>query len=239
MKILIIPFLVLSMVSACSKKEQQSFSPPVIIPPPSAGTDSLTYLALGDSYTFGQSVDVLARYPVQAKGLLRADSILISAPEIIARTGWTTKDLINTLTVTPPRRSHYDIVSLLIGVNNQYQHLSQDQYRVEFALLLDSAIRYAGNKRDRVFVLSIPDYSVTPFASGYNRAVIAKEIDEFNAINKEITRAASCYYIDITASTRQAANDPSLICPDGLHPSGIEYNKWASLLADAIKFSLR
>ena len=239
MKILLIPFMMLWVTASCSKDEQPRYSAPVIIPQPSTPADSINYLALGDSYTIGQSVDEQARYPMQARAILREDSINVSVPEIIARTGWTTSDLITRLNTTFTLKKEYDIVSLLIGVNNQYQHLSQDQYKDEFTLLLNKAIGYAGNKKNRVFVLSIPDYSVTPFASGYNQPVIAKEINEFNAINKQITQAAGCIYIDITPSTREAANDPSLICPDGLHPSGAEYRKWAIMLSDAIKLSLR
>ncbi|MEO6720193.1 MAG: SGNH/GDSL hydrolase family protein [Ferruginibacter sp.] len=238
MKILLIPFMMLSIVSSCSKKEQQSYFAPVVITQPVA-IDSISYLALGDSYTIGQSVEEIDRYPIQTRAILKGDSTNISFPEIIARTGWTTGDLITRLNTTPTLKKEYDIVSLLIGVNNQYQHLSQDQYRNEFALLLNKAIAYAGNKKNRVFVLSIPDYSVTPFASGSNQQLIAKEIDEFNIINRQITEAAGCVYIDITPSVREAVNDPSLICFDGLHPSGKEYYKWAILLSNAIKISLR
>ncbi|MBC7888225.1 MAG: SGNH/GDSL hydrolase family protein [Ferruginibacter sp.] len=200
---------------------------------------SKTYLALGDSYTIGQSVPVAERFPNQTASLLLLDGIKLSTPEIIAQTGWTTGDLIVSINSTPPLKSNYDIVTLLIGVNNQYRHLSQTQYRDEFTILLNKSIVYAGYRKNRVFVLSIPDYSVTPFASGYPTALIASEIDSFNVINKQLALSAGCSYLDITASSRQALNDPALIASDGLHPSGKEYKKWAMLLAPLIKASLQ
>ncbi|MBA3673921.1 MAG: hypothetical protein H0W75_03035 [Chitinophagaceae bacterium] len=124
-----------------------------------------TYLALGDSYTIGQSVAEAERFPNQTVALLRAQNIKINDPKIIATTGWTTKNLIDALNATPPQ-NNYDVVSLLIGVNNQYQGRSIDEYKTEFTLLLNRAIQYAANKPTHVFVLSIPDYSVTPFAQG-------------------------------------------------------------------------
>lgn len=197
-----------------------------------------TYLALGDSYTIGQSVAISGRFPVQTVELLSSDTIKLGPPEIIAQTGWTTANLLNQLNAVPPQKATYDIVSLLIGVNNQYQHLSLAQYRAEFTILLNKAIVFAGNKKNRVFVLSIPDYGVTPFASGSDRVQIAMEIDAFNAANKEITLASGCTYINITPSSRQAATDPSLVAADGLHPSGKEYYKWALLLSEAIRLVL-
>jgi lysophospholipase L1-like esterase len=198
-----------------------------------------TYLALGDSYTIGQSVTVAERYPNQVAEILLADSIQIINPEIIAQTGWTTSDLIKRLNTTPPLRATYDIVSLLIGVNNQYQRSSQSQYREEFALLLNEAISYAGNNKKRVFVFSIPDYSVTPFGSGPNSAFTARQIDSFNVINKQVTLSVGCTYIDITPSSRLALTDPGLIAGDCLHPSGKEYRKWAMLFAPLIKAALK
>ncbi len=215
-----------------------------VVPPPVpvvTGDTSLqkTYLALGDSYTIGQSVTVPERYPNQVAELLIADSIHVLTPEIIAQTGWTTGDLFKRLNTTPPLRITYDIVSLLIGVNNQYQRSSQSQYKNEFALLLDKAIDYAGNNKRRVFVFSIPDYSVTPLGAGPNSAITARQIDSFNVINKQITLGEGCTYIDITPSSRLALNDPALISGDGLHPSGKEYRKWAMLFAPLIKASLK
>lgn len=239
-RLFIVPLFVVYLVSSCTKKDNQSFTTPVPVqvPPVIAGS-AKTYLALGDSYTIGQSVKEEERFPVQTAAQLLSDTIKIAPPEIIARTGWTTGNLLSSLNTVPPAFNQYDIVSLLIGVNNQYQHLSQSKYREEFTMLLNKSIAFAGNKKNRVFVLSIPDYSVTPYATGSNQAMIAAEIDAFNSINKEITLASGCNYIDITPSTRQAADDRSLIATDGLHPSGKEYKKWADLLAPAVKLSFR
>jgi lysophospholipase L1-like esterase len=198
-----------------------------------------TYLALGDSYTIGQSVAADDRYPVQTIQLLFNDSIKFDPPEIIAQTGWTTANLLNRINSSPPTKTTYDIVTLLIGVNNQYQGLSQDQYRIEFTTLLNKAIQFAGNKTNRVIVLSIPDYSVTPYAANYDKLKISTQIDSFNLINKAVSLAADVGYLDITASTRMAATDTTLIAYDGLHPSGKEYSKWAAWLAPMIKEALK
>jgi len=190
------------------------------------------YLALGDSYTIGQSVSEPERFPNQTVSLLRSQGIKIYDPKIIATTGWTTKNLIDALNADPPQ-NNYDVVTLLIGVNNQYQGRSIDEYKTEFTLLLNRAIQYAGNKPTHVFVLSIPDYSVTPFASGYDKAKIAAEIDQFNSENKKISIQLSVNYLDITPISRET--DPALIASDGLHPSGKQYKRWADLLAPMVK----
>ncbi len=196
---------------------------------------SKSYLALGDSYTIGQSVAAAERFPNQTAALLRAQNIKLADPVIIATTGWTTRDLINALNNTPPPNT-YDVVSLLIGVNNQYQGRSLEEYKTEFSLLLNRAIQYAGNRPTHVFVLSIPDYSVTPFASGSNKAKIASEIDLFNAANKSISLQLGVNYLDITPISRES--DPMLIAGDGLHPSGKQYKRWAELLAPLMKPAL-
>jgi lysophospholipase L1-like esterase len=150
---------------------------------------------------------------------------------IVAQTGWTTRNLLNGIsTAAPNLQPPYDLVTLLIGVNNQYQRRDTNEYKIEFVECLNKAIAYSGNRPQRVFVLSIPDYGVTPFGMA-NAAQIALEIDRFNRINKEICINNGIDYTDITTSTRLAANDPDLICSDSLHPSGIEYEKWAELLA--------
>jgi lysophospholipase L1-like esterase len=197
------------------------------------GKDSLTYLALGDSYTIGESVGEEERYPSQVVRRLRTDSLVYKAPDIIAVTGWTTADLLAAIPAAVP--VSYHIVSLLIGVNNQYRHLSQSEYRDQFTSLLERSIRLAGNRADHVIVLSIPDYSVTPFARGRNTALIAAQIDSFNAINREITQAYQVQYVDVTAESRKAADDPSLIAADSLHFSGKEYDIWAELMAPIVR----
>ena len=223
----------LYLLVACNKQTKTEAMPAII----NTGTFK-TYLALGDSYTIGQSVNESERFPAQAVSLLRKDTINFNAPEYIAVTGWTTRNLLNAIASTPPSKSTYDFVTLLIGVNNQYQGRSQTEYAAEFTELLNKAIEFAGNKPQRVAVLSIPDWGVTPFANGRDRNEIANQIDAFNAINKQITLNKAVRYIDITPSSRMAATDASLVAGDGLHPSGKEYQKWAVMLAGVIKAAL-
>jgi lysophospholipase L1-like esterase len=186
-----------------------------------------TYLALGDSYTIGESVPVTDLYPLQAVRNLNEGYFCCSDPEIIATTGWTTADLLDAITHRLPASAHYDLVTLLIGVNNQFQGRSQAEYGGQFAGLVRQSIRLAGNRPSHVLVLSIPDYSVTPFASGGNTALIASQIDSFNLINFRIAMDYKVNYLDITGESRKAAGDPSLIASDGLHFSGKEYGIWA------------
>lgn len=186
---------------------------------------SLQYLALGDSYTIGESVAESERFPNQLESML-ADEGLTVEVTIIARTGWTTDELwqgIQAQTVSPP----YDMVSLLIGVNNQYRGRSLEEYREGFVFLLNKAIEYAGGDVNRVIVFSIPDWGVTPFAAGRDAAQIASEIDAFNQINLEETQKAGAHYVNVTPVSRKAKEDPALIAGDGLHPSGKMYAEWA------------
>ena len=195
---------------------------------------SYSLLALGDSYTIGESVPPNDNFPNQATQLVKSPEYDFKPAEIVAKTGWTTDELqnsINNHSFTPP----YDIVTLLIGVNNQYRGQPVDNYKPEFESLLKQAIQFAGNKADHVIVLSIPDWGVTPFASGRDRDQIAREIDAYNAANKTISEQYKVHYIDITPWTREAASDLSLLAPDGLHPSAKEYKRWAEKLADKIK----
>ncbi len=196
--------------------------------------DAHSYLALGDSYTIGQNVSSSENFPNQTVQLLTQLGYNFKSPEIVAQTGWTTDELqnnINNRSFNPP----YDIVTLLIGVNNQYRGRTVDNYKPEFESLLKQAIQFAGGKADHVIVLSIPDWGVTPFASGRDRDQIAREIDEYNAANKTISENYKVHYLDITPWTREAANDLSLIASDGLHPSAKEYKRWAEKISAIIK----
>ena len=200
-----------------------------------------TYLALGDSYTIGEMVAPPDNFPSQVCGLMKSDTINLDPALIIAQTGWTTDELekgIINANNAEPLRSSYDFVSLLIGVNNQYRGRAVESYKAEFEELLKKAIHYAGDRVDRVIVLSIPDWGVTPFANGRDRAQIAREIDAYNAANKEITLRYNVHYIDITPWTREAATDNSLLASDGLHPSGKEYKRWAKRVAEFFKSKL-
>jgi lysophospholipase L1-like esterase len=197
-------------------------------------TNEKRYLALGDSYTIGQGVSADQRFPAHTVAILRQNNIKIQDPQYIAQTGWTTQNLIAAINQQSPK-GPYDVVTLLIGVNDQYQGLDTAGYRIRFTQLLNKSLELAGNRASRVFVLSIPDYSVTPFVSAANKPRVRREIDFFNSINKEVTLQKNVKYLDITPSTRQAENDPSLIASDGLHPSGKEYRKWAERLAPMVK----
>ena len=191
------------------------------------------YLALGDSYTIGEKVTADANFPNQVAALLKQETISYNV-RIIARTGWTTDELetgIKNANLADPLRSSYDFVSLLIGVNNQYRGKSVESFKPGFEALLVQAIRYAGNRPERVVVLSIPDWGVTPFAEGRDREQIATEIDAYNGASRQIAVRYNIYYIDITAWTREAASDPGLLAEDGLHPSGREYGRWAERVA--------
>lgn len=192
----------------------------------------LRYLALGDSYTIGESVPAGDRWPVRLVALLRANGVDVAEPEIIARTGWTTDELMAGIDAAPPVGT-YGIVSLLIGVNNQYRGRDTGEYRAEFRVLLARAVRYAGGAAGHVLVLSIPDWGVTPFAEGKDSAAIGRAIDRFNAINREETARMGARYVDVTPVSRTAAQCPELIAADGLHPSGAMYAEWARLVLPA------
>ena len=197
----------------------------------------MRFLALGDSYTIGESVGPSERWPVQLAALLRGQGIDTQAPIIIARTGWTTAELSEGIDRANPT-GVYDLVSLLIGVNNQYRGRSLEEYRQEFVVLLERAIAFAGQNPSRVLVLSIPDWSVTPFAAGHDRAAIATGIDRFNAVNREEAGRPGARYVDVTPISRQALTDPSLLAPDGLHPSGRMYAEWVRLALPAASAAL-
>lgn len=194
-----------------------------------------TYLALGDSYTIGEQVPIAGSFPYQAVQLLRRSGYAFYAPEIIAKTGETTDELLAQIERTVFLPS-YDIVSLLIGVNNQYRGRSVDNFGEEFTMLLLKCIRFAGGDKTRVIVLSIPDWGVTPFAKGKDRAKIAKEIDAYNAVCAKISAEMQCRFIDITAAQRADAADTGFVAADGLHPSAKEYEKWAVKFVEAVKF---
>jgi len=193
-----------------------------------------TYLALGDSYTIGQSLPLEDNFPHQTVALLRKKGILMADPEIVAKTGWTTDELMAAISKRA-LKSNYDYVSLLIGVNNQYRGRDIATYQKEFEQLLLQAIQFAGGNTQHVYVLSIPDWGVTPFAEGRDRKKIQKEIDQFNATNKKTAEEHKVHYIEITAGTREAKQDVSLVADDKLHPSKKEYARWAEKLSRAIE----
>ena len=193
----------------------------------------LTYLALGDSYTIGESVPMEGRWPVQLAAALRDEGVPLADPVILATTGWTTDELsaaMDDAAFAPP----YGLVSLLIGVNNQYRGRGVDDYRAEFHRLLQRAIALAGGRAGRVLVLSIPDWGVTPFArdSGRDTARIAAELDAYNAAAREEVLRLDAHWVDITVISRQ---HPALLAGDGLHPSAAQYALWSEAALPAVR----
>jgi len=196
------------------------------VPDPADDNGKPHYLALGDSYTIGQSVEPGERWPVILATELKKAGKPVAAPEIIARTGWTTRNLLDALEQSPPSGT-FDLVSLLIGVNNQYQGRNMEEYRVEFRQLLVKSIAYAGDDAGNGCVRSIPDGGVTAMGEG-NRDQIAAEIDRFNAIAKDECDKQKVIFIDITGISRTALNNPSMIARDQLHFSGKMYQLWVN-----------
>ena len=192
----------------------------------------IKYLALGDSYTIGESVTESERWPNQLVDSLAKKGIQLGKPTIIATTGWRTDDLRNAMTKTY-LKNEYELVSLLIGVNNQYQGKSSSIYASEFEELLKWAVRLAGGKKHRVFVVSIPDYGFTPFGKP-KQEVISKAIDEFNEINAQIAYKYGIRYFNITDISRDGLSDPTLVAADGLHPSGKMYAYWVELISKGL-----
>lgn len=199
--------------------------------------DRKRILALGDSYTIGESVSPQERWPVQLSALLRAEGLAVDEPQIIATTGWTTDELWAGIDRAAPG-GPFDLVSLLIGVNNQYRGRALAEYQTQFQELLRRAIQLAGGQPRRVMVLSIPDWGVTPFAGGSDRQAIGRAIDQFNAVNAEAAKLAGAQYVDVTPVSRRAAANLALIAGDGLHPSGEMYAQWARLALPAARRGL-
>jgi len=197
----------------------------------------LTLLCLGDSYTIGEAVLPEERFSFQTVELLKKQEIFFAEPEIIAQTGWTTDELASAIAASDLQRT-FDFVTLLIGVNNQYRQRAIANYKEEFLSLLQTAIAFADNKKERVAVISIPDWGATPFVAQdthkRSREAIANEIDEFNAAQESICKEAGIHFINITPASRNAKEDRALIAEDGLHPSGKMYGEWAEKVAERI-----
>ncbi len=195
----------------------------------------MTYLALGDSYTIGEGVPEAGRWPVQLAQALRGEGVALDAPRIIATTGWTTDELSTAIDAAPPL-GRFDFVSLLIGVNNQYRGRDVGNYLDEFTTLLERAIAFAGGRAERVLVLSIPDWGVTPFAAaqyaqrrGRDAGQIARELDGYNAAARAISQAHGVAFVDITAASRARGGEAQMLAADGLHPSAAMYAQWTAL----------
>lgn len=191
-----------------------------------------TYLALGDSYTIGEAVSLYKSFPYQTVQALRRNNYDVAAPEILAQTGWTTDEL-TTGVQEYSFAAKYDLVTLLIGVNNQYRGQDIVLYKEQFEPLLKKSVDLAGGKKDHVFVISIPDYSITPFAQSKDTVKISKEVDQYNKLNKAISIQYKTAYFDVAEDFCEAKDSPILLAPDGLHPSEVMYARWAKKLADA------
>ena len=202
---------------------------------------SYSYLALGDSYTIGEAVLLTQSFPYQLVQKLRAKNILFNAPEIIAKTGYTSGELQAAIEQYFFLKQ-YDLVTLLIGVNNQYRGKSIAEFEIEFEIefdaLLAQAIKFSANKIKNVFVLSIPDWGQTPYAEGRDKAKISTEINAYNAVCKNAAIKHGVHFIDITTAQRADAALTEFVANDGLHPSAKEYEKWAALLDEEISLQI-
>lgn len=202
-----------------------------------AAPAALRALALGDSYTIGEGVAADGRWPARLAADLREDGFAIDDPRIVATTGWTTDELASALDAAEPLGRDWDLVSLLIGVNDQYRGRPVADYAPAFAMLLDRAIGYAGGRADRVFVLAIPDWGVTPFAaaSGRDRATIARELDAYNATAARICAERGVAFVDIAPVSRARGAEPAMLADDGLHPSAALYAEWARIARPVVR----
>lgn len=226
MKRIFIPLLLALTLTAC-----QNNSEPM-------KPETITYLALGDSYTIGEGIEESGRYPMQLRDSLATRGIAIQQLDVVARTGWTTDELSKAMDQAPLLEK-YDLVSLLIGVNNQYRGRSAENYRLEFSALLHRALELSGQNPSRVIVISIPDWGVTPFADGRDRQQIADEIDAFNRINQEEALAAGANWLDVTPISREAATKAELLATDKLHPSALMYSLWVKELLPVVLYQLQ
>lgn len=196
-----------------------------------APNPEIRFLALGDSYTIGEGVSATDRWPVRLVAMMRETGISVGDPIIIARTGWTTDELSAAIDDSEPH-GPFDLVTLLIGVNNQYRGRSVEEYREQLRGLLDRAVAFADGRAGSVMVVSIPDWGVTPFAtkSARDPRTIAREIQAFNAVARDEAVATGASFVDIRETSRRAAGEVNLIADDGLHPSGRMYELWARLI---------
>ena len=233
---IIIGALLFALFKGCANQAEDTMQ---VAPAPIAGLDTARteglfipgnprrFLALGDSYTIGSGVPEQDRWPVQLAARLRDAGVPMSTPQIIAGTGWTSTQLIDFMQTGNPE-GPYDLVSLLIGVNNQFQGQDPSVFQRDFSLLLLKTISLSGDK-SRVIVLSIPDYGATPAGAAY-AFKIGPEIDQYNTVVSGICLDYGVKYFNVTEISREARSDASLITFDGLHPSGKMYARWVEVV---------
>ena len=218
-------FLLLLLISGCKTRNSVTKVSP-------EGTNVLTYLALGDSYTIGEMVEQPLTFPfILANAIAAKTDIEVKTPRVIAKTGWRVDELLDSIAVV---KEQYDLVSVLIGVNNQYQGKDINQFTKEFKLLLEKAIDFSKNGKKGVFVYSIPDYSVMPFMRGKDTKRVRLELKNYNAICSAVARQFGVSFYNITPISQKAEYDSSLIADDKLHPSGAMYKLWVNETIDQI-----
>ncbi|HVW14794.1 MAG TPA: GDSL-type esterase/lipase family protein [Mucilaginibacter sp.] len=200
--------------------------------------DTVSYLALGDSYTYGVGVQPDQSYPFQLAALLRDSGYLIKDPTVIAFQGWTVNDLLTAIMAKNPGKK-FDFVTILIGANDENKHTDLNLYTTRLDNLITQAITYAAGYGNRVFVISIPDWSVTPFANGMDKAQIRDDVARFNTINQFESTRLGAHYIDITALSEQLAADPTMSVSDGLHPSAKAHALWAKQIQANVMASFK
>ena len=198
----------------------------------------MRFLALGDSYTIGEGVAEEERWPSHLTRCLEREGLPITDVQLVAQTAWTTDELADAIDEARPR-GPFDLVTLMIGVNDQYRSRPVDAFSPEYERLLQRSIRFAGGRPGRVIAISIPDWGATPFAKERDRSRIGREIDAYNARSREVAERAGVSWVDVTPLSRATLSEPSLVTADGLHPSGQMYARWCELIAPAATAALR
>lgn len=198
----------------------------------------LRYLALGDSYTIGEGVSDQERWPAFLVAMLASRGIEVGPPHYVAQTAWTTDELSDAIDAARPA-GPFDLVTLLIGVNDQYRARPVSSFEGEFATLVKRSIAFAGKRPGRTIVISIPDWGATPYAEGRDRALIGREIEAYNNKAESIARKLGVHWVDVTESSRDMLQEPELAIADKLHPSGEMYRRWAELIAPVAERALR
>jgi lysophospholipase L1-like esterase len=232
-------FLSLSFLTLFCRHEPEEALPVIIIPEPESPTEQIDILALGDSYTKGESVPLANNFPNQLVDSLLKDGKTVRRPKIIAQTGWRTDNLQTAIAAQSGEigDSVFSLVTLCIGVNNQYQNANFETYKLQFEQLLQTAIARAGGRKERVVVLSIPDWAFTPFGQG--SVTVSQKIDAYNAANQTITAAYGVSYVNVTEISRRGLAEPNLVAQDGLHPSAVQYTEWLKVLLPVVRTALK